>query len=788
LAEKQLEDEKENSEDEDHETKKNLMYNLSPKHGMKEAASKSVSAFSSLMLTGPMFETSMTMRSSVSSPRTSRSAPSNLVEALFPALDQRRKYVHLKTLRRPPGTTAEPPERRFRSRRSGGNEDDGHSPAADGRSPMKGERELPPLVSATKNAMKMSPRLQGASSLASQGRDVTSISRFTSPEMYDEFIIKDPLLSPMFMTVVNTKKEEEELDMPFDTNGVGFEVQPLTIAKARRHAQDEVKARTPQKGPPEVRGRQTSKRWSFTIATSTPTEKRCKYCIHHNIHPSSGSTAVAAKWEQKAGVRQQTRASVGGVVMSSSASINLCAACGGDVDAAFTPRAPKLLVEAAQGTPLELAASNVLARIRSPGSTGSPLSPRSSKPQRARSSVLDIAKASSQSTVDAVSGQSYLGATAMEGVGVDEGVTKTSPRRTAGFAYGLPKRVLSENLDINKVAVGNVYFVACEKNHARPLPEGPAALTESGALIDASTKQLRIYSDPQSTQGSQSQDGPDIYVSLRGADLDDNGLAAFIESLTQKGADFEGVGIHIDLARNRLTDSGLHRFLSSLEEPLGWVRRLETLDFARNRLLSSFAIEPLCSLLAAEKLPRLRTLRLGGIELTESFALRLFKGIDAASSGNLEELDISFLGLGCSGPAAPAAAAALIRQCSSLCTLDVSGNHLNIDAICAFGHALSEVSYLQTLHFAHNTGNWPVVVGSVPDKQQDFLKARQSNPPASEPQPFQPQLCTAMCGLWGYLSKIPALRVLDEMLRSTRAAPSCSRAPCLSTRTWRRSS
>jgi len=262
-----------------------------------------------------------------------------------------------------------------------------------------------------------------------------------------------------------------------------------------------------------------------------------------------------------------------------------------------------------------------------------------------------------------------------------------------------------------------------------------------------------------------------VVISMRGAELDDKGLAAFIASLTQKGSDFAGGGIHIDFARNRLTDSGVRDLLESLEEPLEWAKRLESVDLARNRLLTSAGLEPLCDLLVAEKLPRLRCLRLGGIELPDGFAKRLFLGIDVAASSNLEELDISFMGLGRSGPMAPQAAALLVRQCQALQTLDVSGNHLDFEALAALGSALAEGGSVQTVHVAHNTGNWPDVPGHHNASFEEYSKAR-TGKDVRDGNPFLPVQYAAACALCEFLPSVHNLRLLD--LRDSQVDPPCA--------------
>ena len=104
---------------------------------------------------------------------------------------------------------------------------------------------------------------------------------------------------------------------------------------------------------------------------------------------------------------------------------------------------------------------------------------------------------------------------------------------------------LGDTLGTDKEVIANVYFMACERNHSRPLPDGASALWASGVLanVTGSTNQRR-HSMQQPRVLSHGSQSADVLIAMRGTGLDDKGLDAFIETLTQKCSDFGGGGIH----------------------------------------------------------------------------------------------------------------------------------------------------------------------------------------------------------------------------------------------------
>jgi len=134
--------------------------------------------------------------------------------------------------------------------------------------------------------------------------------------------------------------------------------------------------------------------------------------------------------------------------------------------------------------------------------------------------------------------------------------------------------------------------------------------------------------------------------------------------------------------------------------------RLDTLDIAKNRHLTAYGLDPLLKLMMSEQLPRLSTLRIGGMELMDAFAQKFLGSVAAACAYTLKELDVSFCGIGRTGSAAPSALVDMAAQLFELQVLDASGNFLNSDWLAAFGCSLAEPCTVCSLHLAHNSGGW----------------------------------------------------------------------------------
>lgn len=731
------------------------MHSKRPMVGAQRAAGQeeSVSPFSPK---APSVNTFTTSSSTIlGTPRNAGRGAEDTVSA-FPALGRRRKHPDVCALRRPPGATAEPPART--PRQQAPVEDKNCNTGTTGL-PRNNGKGLPPLVLAAQNTL---AARSATAELGTQSNDaVSTAEKLCLPQPSGG---PEPLVLPMFMGGTTTQKLEEGSPLPFVNNGVGFELQPLASIQAKMRNPQKSSTIAGKNKQTDSLGRRQSSRATSPGATDAIlsegdydlSKQRCQYCVYHGTPAFSKAPMIV--WQRQASIRALQKQHHSPMRNMNGQEPKLCAACGGDFDTPFHPRPLQSLT----GDSFFAEKTSVAKQLHSSRDSmaGSHQeSVRSTKRETSRprasinsGSVSITAMAADMGTIGSPSTASEAklesGALGME----------EKRRHGAAHSFGLPRRVLSENLDVDAVNTGGVYFIACERNKARPLADAAAALMESGALNDSSS---RFSSSPESG----------IVISMRGADLDDKGLSAFIDSLTQKGSDFAGGGIHIDFARNRLTDPGVQELFGSLEEPLAWAKRLESVDLARNRLLTAAGLEPLCDLLAAEKLPRLRCLRLGGIELPDGFSKRLFNGIDAAASSNLEELDISFMGLGRSGPMGAQAAAALVRQCQALCTLDVSGNHLQFEALAALGLALSEAGSAQTVHVAHNTGNWPHLPGVTPASFEEYSRARLGKD-GREGGPFPPVQCAAACALCEYIPRVHNLRLLD--LRDSQVDPRCA--------------
>ena len=255
-----------------------------------------------------------------------------------------------------------------------------------------------------------------------------------------------------------------------------------------------------------------------------------------------------------------------------------------------------------------------------------------------------------------------------------------SPRISGtGLAFGPPLPSTSEH---------SVYFNVCQQLTARPQADATACL-----------------------EGLQ--DRQDVmHVSMRNAQMDDKGLAALLQSLGTPDCH----GVRIDLAGNRLTDQGVEHLFKQMDA-LQLSKRLLSLDVAGNRLTSK-GLEPLCKCISANQMVRLRRLCLGGVELMDLFATKLLNSLAEHVSSCLEDLDMSYTGLGI-GTSAPAAVAVLLQECLALAVIDLSGNHLQQNALRKIAQALAGGS-AREIHLAYNASAW---VGSEPTVTE-YVRAR----------------------------------------------------------------
>jgi len=252
---------------------------------------------------------------------------------------------------------------------------------------------------------------------------------------------------------------------------------------------------------------------------------------------------------------------------------------------------------------------------------------------------------------------------------------------------------------LDTVAPGALpYFRACERFQARPMARAAAALASTTGVLQShevtrSGKRLSISGNEP------------LSLVFRSVGLDDRGLDALLETFVQAPNTAGGFGVvRIDLAGNLITDKGLEGLLERVEEPLQWSFRLDALDIAKNRHLTPYGLDPLLRLLMSEKLPRLRTLRIGGMELMDVFAQKFLGSVAASCAHGLQELDVSFCGIGRTGSAAPAALAGVAAQFFELRVLDASGNFLHSNWLSQLGWSLAEPCTVRSLHLAHNAG------------------------------------------------------------------------------------
>lgn len=664
----------------------------------------------------------------------------------FPALGRHRsRPPQLAVLRRPPGATAVPlPWRERRPAKKDGEEEEeevrASAVAAAGAAPAV----LPPLTARERRAgrAKPAPGSPGERRTESAERDLSWLPK-APPK-------SQGLRLPMFVDTRPNSERSESPPVPFVGHGVGFELRlrqpglpvlgalspPSPVGDSDGKFSGRTVFRQAEPGPEDNRSPRS-------VAGNQPLAgalTRCAYCRHHGIEVQLD--APVATWRQRARVRHlQQRSAAGQARQSDGSTRLLCAACGGHLDTPFCPRNPLERFEEPKAPADGGAAAGGLPpqELRTPGRAEDEAPPEASAQDVSANAAMML-------------------------------------KHGAGTAFGAVPRGLSD--------AENAYFLACEMMHARPVAHAAATLMNSTSSPGPSLS--------SADAGGKVSPRGSIVASMRAAQLDDKGLAALLESLGQqplqqaKTGSCEGlIGlvVHIDLAGNRITDAGAALLFDRLERPGGWARGLECLDLSGNRHITSQALAPLSSLLSAQRLRKLRVLRLGGLRLGDGFAIELLRATERVA-GKLQELDISFLGLGRAGSTAPAAAAELLRQCSLLRVLDISGNHLQAASLAQISQALADAGGLQTLHIAHNAAHWPSpsVIG-FGASQGDYDRARcqelprsmrASSPSAagtrpSKSMPAPPRQGGAMCVLWEHLPRMEHLKFLD--LRESQVDP-----------------
>lgn len=532
-----------------------------------------------------------------------------------------------------------------------------------------------------------------------------------------------PLLPPMFMggslsarnPQMSLAAQSHSMALPFVSNGVSFS-RPIFAQPVRSPRKSPSTLATDViVDPPPALERNAPK------LVDASDSSRCAYCKYHQVE--CRADAPVETWKRIAAARLVRNNSRGMGNDKAKEETQLCLACGGNLAAGFRLRPPPIEFREladARGWTIRLGtvgSSNKDAVAEWPGvrsNTADAISPR-------RSSIVAV----SQRDAAVCSSTALLGSV--------PAAFATPPSLLLGADHGAAKR------DCN-----GVYFQSCERLHARPVAHAAAAMSETIESISST-----------------------ITISLRGAELDDQALRAMLDGLSQRIAAPRNMNVSIDLARNRLTDSGIKELVGRLE-PMQWAPRLELLDVGGNRQLTVGAIAPFCALLHAGKFPRFRVLRMTGVGISEGFAQELARSIEAGASSTLCELDLSFSGLGRMGLAGPMAIASLVRQCSDLRVLDLSGNHFQVEGAAALGRSLAATASVRALHMAHNTGKWPLLPNPAgpPGRDSGYAAARLARITS---RPFAPSAGCAIGALCEQLPSIWSLKLLD--IRASQVDP-----------------
>ncbi|KAF4662985.1 NLR, CARD domain-containing protein 3 [Perkinsus chesapeaki] len=154
------------------------------------------------------------------------------------------------------------------------------------------------------------------------------------------------------------------------------------------------------------------------------------------------------------------------------------------------------------------------------------------------------------------------------------------------------------------------------------------------------------------------------------------------------------------LNRNSLSDKGFVFLLDSLEKA-GWLDLVECIDLNDNIGLGTDTIRAVGRLLQDDLVPKLVVLRLSGINITDYAYTILLEGLD---NEIIEELDLSYTGLGRWSNQGPMCVGDMILRLEHLKVLDISGNHLNHMALDHIGFALAEVDVVTSLSCSNNSG------------------------------------------------------------------------------------
>lgn len=229
---------------------------------------------------------------------------------------------------------------------------------------------------------------------------------------------------------------------------------------------------------------------------------------------------------------------------------------------------------------------------------------------------------------------------------------------------------------------GMTYFAACERLQVRPLPQCAILESDASMIVDES-----------------------LQLMIRSQGLNDRGLLALTEHW-HKVKGMSGVkDVSFIIPGNRVTDDGLYHLLSEASgKHLNWTTRIRAIDFSHNSNASARTLIPLSSLLMSPGMPSLRLLRLGGIDLPDGGLGEFTQGL-LHSAQNLQELDLSFCGLGCMTQLGFQCVAELLDSLP-LKILDISGNHVKHDGFRYLTKVLSDGSCkLEALHLAYNSGS-----------------------------------------------------------------------------------
>eukprot|EP00929_Paragymnodinium_shiwhaense_P087200 TRINITY_DN47467_c0_g1_i1.p1 TRINITY_DN47467_c0_g1~~TRINITY_DN47467_c0_g1_i1.p1 ORF type:complete len:1949 (-),score=493.08 TRINITY_DN47467_c0_g1_i1:248-6094(-) len=698
------------------------------------------------------------------SPKGSESSMPPIMEAvpesIFPALRERKGNRLAVALRRPPGATALP------------------LPVSERRRPPDAEGSLPTSAQQSQSARGPKPTPKGLPSLgATEGARSLKTARSSSrtggqdgmscPQtprsprsaglQPQEAALSLPLppakskalRAPMFMGSGEkvTSARPPSPPLPFTSHGIGFDVNPCARTQGGHKAEA-----PPAPFEPPAPAQSISRKKTFAILgkdsgeaasrRKTPEREaapRCAYCSHHDIEaaPVNANGEPDARRPRKAADPLNSSKRLQAFKKEP---VGFCASCGDPLDAPFRPRALSMVFRDLVD---DYGNGVLVAFLPDEAGGAAPYTSELSRANsRANSMRLLKSGASSGCLSEGLQGVD-VGGSEVESLEDELSASASaalSKLLSGRSAFGSPRRVLSTMSEEGLGSDGGMYFSACQHLRARPNAQTASALTES--VSPAVTKKKETLTSTATCT---------VAIQMRNAEMDDGDLTTLLTGLKQKAAAYDGVAdVHVDLSGNWLTDKAMKRLLSQLDEPLDWAKGLKSLDIGRNQQLTFATLEPLCTLMQAERLQRLNILRVSGIDLGEAFAQKFFKSILHRQ-------------------------AALVRQCTRLWVLDISGNHLQAEAMAAMGRALADAGSLRAVHIAHNSGSRPAQAAVAP---QDFAKAARStggfaSNPAAAP-PFQPlagggSAIGAMCD---ELSMVRSLRLLD--LRDSQVDSDCA--------------